>query len=80
MAVATQQSVRCLVLVKMYGNSPRKLFVRNISNSDVRMNEFHFLFLELFLFLGVVYLLKRLLLCCCVMGLVKFLLRLVSMQ
>ena len=33
-------SVRCLVLVKMYGNSPRKLFVKIIRNSDVRMNEF----------------------------------------
>jgi hypothetical protein len=33
-------SVRCLVLVKMYGNSPRKLFVRIIRNNDVRMNEF----------------------------------------
>jgi len=33
-------SVKCLVLVKMYGNNPRKLFVRIIRNSDVRMNEF----------------------------------------
>ena len=33
-------SVRCLVLVKIYGNSPRKLFARFIRNSDVRMNEF----------------------------------------
>jgi hypothetical protein len=33
-------SVRCLVLVKMYGNSPRKLFVKIIRNNDVRMNEF----------------------------------------
>ena len=32
--------VKCLVLVKMYGNNPRKLFVRIIRNSDVRMNEF----------------------------------------
>lgn len=32
--------VRCLVLVKMYGNNPRKLFVRIIRNSDVRINEF----------------------------------------
>lgn len=32
--------VRCLVLVKMYGNNPRKLFVRIIRNRDVRMNEF----------------------------------------
>ena len=33
-------SVRCLVLVKMYGNSPKKLFVKIIKNKDVRMNEF----------------------------------------
>ena len=33
-------SVRCLVLVKMYGNNPKKLFVRIIRNNDVRMNEF----------------------------------------
>ena len=32
--------VKCLVLVKIYGNNPRKLFLRIISNSDVRMNEF----------------------------------------
>ena len=39
-------NVSCLVLVKMYGNNPRKLFVR--------MNEFFyfpFLFLKLFVFL-----------------------------
>ena len=33
-------SVKCLVLVKMYGNNPGKLFVSIIRNSDVRMNEF----------------------------------------
>jgi hypothetical protein len=33
-------SVKCLVLVKMYGNSPRKLFVKIIRKRDVRMNEF----------------------------------------
>jgi len=33
-------SVKCLVLVKMYGNSPRKLFAKIIKNSDVRINEF----------------------------------------
>jgi hypothetical protein len=33
-------SVRCLVLVTMYGNSPRKLFVKIMRNSDVNMNEF----------------------------------------
>jgi hypothetical protein len=32
--------VKCLVLVKIYGNSPRKLFIRIIRNSEVRMNEF----------------------------------------
>ena len=33
-------SVRCLVLVKMYGNNPKKLFIRIIRNRDVRINEF----------------------------------------
>ena len=33
-------SVKCLVLVKMFGNSPRKLFVRIIRSNDVKMNEF----------------------------------------
>jgi len=33
-------TVKCLVLVKMYGNNPKKLFVKIISNSDVRINEF----------------------------------------
>ena len=33
-------SVKCLVLVKIYGNSPKKLFARIIRNSDVKMNEF----------------------------------------
>jgi hypothetical protein len=33
-------SVRCLVLAKMYENSPRKLFIRTVRNSDVSMNEF----------------------------------------
>jgi hypothetical protein len=32
--------VKCLVLVKMCGNNPRKLFARIIKNGDVRMNEF----------------------------------------
>jgi hypothetical protein len=35
--------VKCLVLVKIYGNSPRKLFIRIIMNSEVRINEFPFL-------------------------------------
>jgi hypothetical protein len=30
--------VESLLLVKMYGNSPRKLFARINRNSDVRMN------------------------------------------
>src|SRR5215510_6315541 len=30
----------CLVLVKMYGNNPRKLFIRIIRNKEVKMNEF----------------------------------------
>ena len=33
-------SVKCLVLVKMYGNRPKKLFVKIIRNNDVMMNEF----------------------------------------
>ena len=33
-------SVRCLVLVNMYGNNPTKLFVRIIRNNDVKINEF----------------------------------------
>jgi len=33
-------SFRCLVLVKMYGNSPTKLFISIIRDSKVRMNEF----------------------------------------
>jgi len=31
-------SVRCLVLVKMCGNSPTKLFTRIIRDIEVRMN------------------------------------------
>ena len=33
-------SVRCLVIVTMCGNRPRKLFVKIIMDNDVRMNEF----------------------------------------
>jgi len=33
-------SVRCLVLVKIYGNIPKKFFVKIIRNNDVRINEF----------------------------------------
>jgi len=32
--------IKCLVLVKMYGNSPRKLFIRIMRNRDARINEF----------------------------------------
>ena len=38
-------SVRSLVLVKMYGNNPRKLFVKIKRNSEVRINEFSFVFI-----------------------------------
>jgi len=68
-------SVKCLVLVKIYGNSPRKLFVKIIRNSDVRINEFplfSFPFLRNnFLFLDVVYLLIISLLFCSVRELAK---------
>jgi hypothetical protein len=37
---AVSVSVRCLVLVKIYGNNPRKRFVKIIRNNDVRINEF----------------------------------------
>jgi hypothetical protein len=30
--------VRCLALVKMYGTNHRKLFVRIVRNSEVRIN------------------------------------------
>jgi hypothetical protein len=32
--------VMCLVMVKMYGNNPTKLFVKVTRNSEVRINEF----------------------------------------
>jgi len=35
-------SVRCLVLVKTYGNNPTNLFVRIMRNSDVRMSFLYF--------------------------------------
>jgi hypothetical protein len=75
--------VRCIVLVKMYGNNPKILFVKIMRNDDVRMNEFplfSFHFLRIFLFLGVVYLLVSLLLYYSVMGLIKFLLGSVVVQ
>ena len=31
---------RCLVLVHMYGNNPRKLFLKIVRNSEVRISEF----------------------------------------
>ena len=33
-------SVRCLLLVKIYGNNPKEWFVKIIRNNDVRMNRF----------------------------------------
>jgi hypothetical protein len=33
-------SVRCLVLVKIYSNNPKKMFAKIIMNNDVRMNKF----------------------------------------
>jgi hypothetical protein len=39
-SVGVSASVRCLVLVKMNGNSPTKLFISIIRDSEVRMNEF----------------------------------------
>jgi hypothetical protein len=35
-------SVKLLVLVKTYGNNPRKLFIRIMRNSEVKMNEFYY--------------------------------------
>ena len=47
--------------MKIYGNNPRKLFIKIIRNNDVKMNEFllfSFPFLRIFfLFLDVIYLL-----------------------
>jgi len=39
-SASVKVSVKWLVLVKMYGNNPKKLFIRIIRNRDVRMNEF----------------------------------------
>jgi hypothetical protein len=65
-------SVKCLVLVKTYGNNRMILFVKIIRHSEVSVNEFHiyfpFLVLELFLLLGVVCLLVSLLLYFFVIG------------
>ena len=35
-------------MVKIYGNRPKKLFVKIMRNSDVRMNEFPLFFFPLF--------------------------------
>ena len=40
LAAGIEMRAKILVLVKMYGNSPRKLFVKIMRNSDVRMNTF----------------------------------------
>jgi hypothetical protein len=44
--------VKCLVLVKMYGNNPKKLFIKIIRNTEVKMNGFP---LFLFPFLKIVF-------------------------
>jgi hypothetical protein len=73
-------SVRCLVLVKMHGNNPRKLSVKMVRNTDdVRIKEFP---LFSFPFLRIVFmswcclfvcLLLNLLLYYFVVGLIRFL-------
>jgi hypothetical protein len=40
-------STKCLVLVKMYGNSPKKLFIRIIVKREMKMNEFPLFFFPL---------------------------------
>lgn len=45
-------SFRCVILVKMYGNSPSKVFISIIKDSEVRMNEF---LLFSFSFLRIVF-------------------------
>ena len=58
----------------MYGNSPRKLFMRIMGNSKLRLIEFplfSFPFLRIVFISFVVYLLIGLLLCYFVMGIVK---------
>jgi len=67
----------------MCGNKPKKLFVRIISNNDVKINEFplfSFPFHRIVLFLGVLYLLIISLLFCPVKGLGKFLSGLVGVR
>ena len=41
--------VKCLALVKMYGNNARKVFIGVTRNSDVRMKEFPLFFFFPFL-------------------------------
>ena len=36
--------IKCLVLVKMYGNSPKNLFVSVIRKNNVMINEFLFFY------------------------------------
>jgi hypothetical protein len=74
--------IKCFVLVKMYGNSPRKLFVRVMRNGEVKMNEFalfSFPFLCI-VFISLYSLLVVLLLCYFVMGFIKFMLGSVVLQ
>jgi hypothetical protein len=40
-------SVKCLVLVKMYGNKPRKLFIRIMRNNEVKIYFLVFLLFSL---------------------------------
>jgi hypothetical protein len=63
-------------MLKMYGNSPRKLFVRVMRNGEVKMNVFVlFSFPFLWIVLICLYsLLVVLLLCCFEIGFMKFLL------
>jgi hypothetical protein len=68
-------------MVKMCGNSPRKLFVRVMRNGDVKMNVFCFIFVSFSLDYSYLYsLLVVLLLCCFEMGFIKFLLGSVVVQ
>ena len=54
-------SVMCLVLVKIYGNNPTKLFVGIIRNNEVRNNEF-----PLFSFSKYIYIYIYIYVCVCV--------------
>ena len=76
-------SFRCLVLVKMYGNSPTKLFISIIRDSEVRISEFplfSFTFLRIvFISLCSLFFNRSTILLFCD-GLVKFLLGSVVVQ